>query len=122
MSENCLFCQIVKGDIPARKAYEDNDFLAFYDIKPAAPVHLLLIPKRHIASMQEIGPEDAEWLGRMMALTPKLAHDHGCHPGPDGGFRLVINTGTHGGQEIAHLHIHIIGGPRPWKSSAAPAA
>lgn len=122
MSHDCLFCKIAKGDIPARKAYEDDEFLAFHDINPAAPVHLLLIPKRHVESMQDIGPADAEWLGRMMALVPKIADDNGCRPGPEGGFRLLANTGIDGGQEIAHLHFHIIGGPRPWDRRAAPAA
>jgi len=122
MSESCLFCKIVNGDIPARKTYEDDEFLAFHDINPAAPVHLLLIPKRHIVSLQDVGQKDAGWLGRMMALAPQLASDNGCRPGPSGGFRLLVNTGVDGGQEIDHLHFHIIGGPRPWKSSAAPAA
>ena len=122
MSHDCLFCKIAKGDIPARKAYEDDEFLAFHDINPAAPVHLLLIPKRHVESMQDIGPADAEWLGRMMALVPKIADDNGCRSGPEGGFRLLANTGIDGGQEIAHLHFHIIGGPRPWDRRAAPAA
>src|SRR3546814_4829555 len=72
--------------------------------------------------MQEISQKDAPWLGRMMALVPELARNNGCRPGPQGGFRLLTNTGIDGGQEIAHLHFNLIGGPRPWKSSAAPAA
>ncbi|NLY27575.1 MAG: histidine triad nucleotide-binding protein [Alcaligenaceae bacterium] len=122
MSENCLFCKIVAGDIPAKKVYEDAEFVAFHDINPAAPVHLLLVPKHHVTSLQDITPEDAGWLGRMMALAPKLAAENGCNPGPDGGFRLVINSGAEGGQEIGHLHCHILGGPRPWQKRAAPAA
>lgn len=122
MSDNCLFCKIAKGEIPSKKAYEDEDFFAFHDINPAAPVHLLVIPKHHIVSMQDVQAGDAEWLGRMMTLVPKLAHENGCTPGPEGGFRLVVNTGTEGGQEIAHLHFHIIGGQRPWNKRAAPAA
>ena len=122
MSENCLFCKIVAGDIPAKKVYEDAEFMAFHDINPAAPVHLLLVPKHHVTSLQDITPEDAGWLGRMMALAPKLAAENGCNPGPDGGFRLVINSGAEGGQEIGHLHCHILGGPRPWQKRAAPAA
>src|SRR3546814_9444809 len=66
--------------------------------------------------MQDVQPQDAPWLGRMMTLAPRLAQENGCTPGPDGGFRLVVNTGIEGGQEIAHLHFHIIGGPRPWRS------
>jgi len=122
MHENCLFCKIAQGDIPAKKAYEDEDFFVFHDINPAAPVHLLVIPKQHIVSMQAVQPDDAQWLGRMMALAPKLAQENGCTPGHEGGFRLVINTGIEGGQEIDHLHMHIIGGPRPWDKRAAPAA
>ncbi len=122
MSDNCIFCRIVKGEIPSRKAYEDEDFLAFHDIQPAAPVHLLLIPKRHVVSMQDIRPEDAGWLGRMLALAPRIAQENGCRPGPQGGFRLVANSGTDGGQEVDHLHFHILGGPRPWDKRAAPAA
>src|SRR3546814_5673227 len=71
MSDNCLFCKIAKGEIPSKKAYEDDDFFAFHDINPAAPVHLLLIPKRHIVSMQDVQPQDAPWLGRMMTLAPR---------------------------------------------------
>ena len=119
MSDNCLFCKIAKGEIPSKKAYEDEEFFAFHDINPAAPVHLLLIPKRHVVSMQDIGPQDAQWLGRMMALVPRIALESGCLPGPDGGFRVVVNSGAHGGQEVGHLHLHILGGPRPWTARAA---
>lgn len=122
MSDNCLFCKIARGEIPSKKVYEDEEFFAFHDINPAAPVHLLLIPKHHVVSLHEVAPEDAGWLGRMLTLAPKLADENGCTPGPDGGFRVVANTGTEGGQEIAHLHLHIIGGPRPWAKRAAPAA
>jgi histidine triad (HIT) family protein len=122
VSDNCLFCKIAKGQIPSTKVYEDNDFFAFNDINPAAPVHLLLIPKRHIGSMLDIQADDAPWLGRMMALVPQLAAQNGCRPGPDGGFRVVVNNGVDGGQEVEHLHFHIIGGPRPWDRRAAPAA
>ncbi|MYN12396.1 HIT domain-containing protein [Pusillimonas sp. TS35] len=122
MSDNCLFCKIVNGEIPSKKVYEDDDFVVFHDINPAAPVHLLMVPRHHVASMQDITEQDAGWLGKMMTLAPRLAHDNGCTPGPEGGFRLVINTGTEGGQEVAHLHMHIIGGHRPWDKRAAPAA
>ena len=122
MSENNIFARIIRGEIPARKVYEDDEFLAFHDINPAAPVHLLLIPKRHIVSLQDIKPEDAEWLGRLMALIPRLAQENGCRPGPEGGFRVVTNSGADGGQEVPHLHFHIIGGQRPWKGRMAPTA
>jgi histidine triad (HIT) family protein len=119
MSEACLFCKIAKGDIPAKLVYQDAEFVAFEDIHPAAPIHLLLVPRHHVVSLQEIGPADSEWLGRMMALVPKLALENGCHPGSDGGFRFIANSGAHGGQEIGHLHFHILGGPRPWSGQTA---
>lgn len=119
MSENCIFCKIAEGSIPSRKVYEDDEFLAFHDISPAAPVHLLLIPRKHVASLQDVTSEDSQWLGRMVTLASRLAADNGCKPGPDGGFRLVANAGVHGGQEVPHLHFHILGGERPWGRMAA---
>ena len=111
---NCIFCKIVQGARPSRKVYEDDEILAFHDIHPWAPVHFLLVPKRHVESMAHVGADDAPLLGRMMALVPKLAQQEGCRPYPEGGFRLVTNTGADGGQEVPHLHFHVIGGPRPW--------
>ncbi len=111
---NCLFCKIVAKQIPSRIVHEDDDFYAFHDIHPWAPVHFLVVPKQHIASMAQIGAEQAALMGRMMALIPKLAEQEGCNPYPDGGFRVVTNTGTEGGQEVHHLHFHVMGGPRPW--------
>lgn len=111
---NCLFCKIVAKQIPSRTVYEDSDFYAFHDIHPWAPVHFLVIPKLHIASMAQITPEHAGLMGRVMALIPQLAQQEGCNPYPDGGFRVVTNTGTEGGQEVHHLHFHVMGGPRPW--------
>lgn len=122
MSHDCLFCKIARHEIPARIVHEDDDFLAFHDINPAAPVHLLLMPRHHVASLAAIGSADDAWLARMLQLVPKLAFANGCNPLPDGGFRLVVNTGTEGGQEIDHLHFHIMGGARPWSKRAAPAA
>lgn len=112
---NCLFCKIVEGKIPSTKVYEDEELFAFNDIHPWAPVHFLLVPKRHIASMAQVGPEQAGLLGRMMVLAPQLALQAGCQPYPEGGFRIVVNTGEQGGQEVHHLHMHVIGGPRPWR-------
>jgi histidine triad (HIT) family protein len=112
--ENCLFCKIAAGVIPSRKVYEDDQLLAFHDINPWAPVHFLMIPKQHIASMAQVTPEHEALLGRMMMLAPKLALEQGCRPYPEGGFRILTNTGTEGGQEIHHLHLHVMGGPRPW--------
>jgi histidine triad (HIT) family protein len=107
---NCIFCKIVAGQIPARKVHEDDELLAFHDIHPWAPVHVLIIPKRHIVSMADVTDADAGLLGRMMALSPKLMRDLGV----TNGYRHVINTGADGRQEVMHLHLHVMGGPRPW--------
>lgn len=109
--EDCLFCRIARGDIPSRKVYEDDDVLAFRDIHPKAPVHFLIIPKKHITSLAEAEPEDTPLLGKMLSLTRTLALQEGCR----NGFRVIINTGRDGGQEVGHLHIHVLGGPQPWK-------
>lgn len=122
MSQNCLFCKIVEGSIPSTKVYEDDEFIAFKDINPIAPVHILVVPKHHVISMQDVTLDDAPWLGKMMSLVPKIAADNGCRAGPEGGYRIIINSGKDGGQEIDHLHLHIIGGPRPWKITATAVA
>lgn len=111
---SCIFCRIARGEIPSRKVYEDEEIFAFHDINPSAPVHFLMIPKKHIPSLARVAVEDAALLGRMMVLAPKLALEQGCNPYPDGGFRVMVNTGTEGGQEVHHLHLHVKGGPRPW--------
>ena len=111
---NCLFCKIIAGQIPSKKVYEDEELFAFNDIHPWAPVHFLLVPKQHIPSMAQLAPEHADLMGRMMVLAPQLAEQQGCRPYPQGGFRVVANTGDDGGQEVHHLHFHVIGGPRPW--------
>jgi len=107
---NCVFCKIAAGQIPANKVHEDDELLVFHDIHPWAPVHVLVIPKRHVASLAEVGPEHEALLGRMMALAPRLMRDLGVK----NGFRVVVNTGPDGGQEVYHLHMHVMGGPRPW--------
>ena len=107
---NCLFCKIIGGQIPATKAYEDDELLVFHDIHPWAPVHVLVIPKTHIATLSDVGPEHDALLGRMLALAPRLMRELGVN----NGFRTIINTGHDGGQEVYHLHMHVIGGPRPW--------
>lgn len=107
--EDCIFCRIVGGEIPAKKAYEDDDVLAFHDIQPLAPLHLLVIPKRHIATLADAGGEDEQLLGKMLALTGRLARENGS---PDG-YRIIINTGRIGRQDVKHVHIHIVGGPTP---------
>ena len=111
---DCIFCKIIAKQIPSKAVFEDEDIFAFNDINPWAPVHFLVVPKRHIPSMAQVTPDDAALLGRMMALIPQLAREQGCNPYPDGGFRVVANTGRDGGQEVAHLHFHVMGGPRPW--------
>ncbi|MBP7665318.1 MAG: histidine triad nucleotide-binding protein [Burkholderiaceae bacterium] len=107
---HCIFCKIVAGQIPSKKVHEDDELLAFHDINPWAPVHILIIPKQHIVSMADIGDEHARLLGRMMALSPRLMRDLGV----TNGYRHVINTGRDGHQEVMHLHLHVMGGPRPW--------
>jgi histidine triad (HIT) family protein len=104
--KNCVFCRIVRGEIPAKKAYEDELVLAFHDIHPVAPVHVLLIPKAHVASLAECGPDHQAVLGRMLAIAPRLARELGATDG----FRTLINTGRDGRQEVYHLHMHVIGG------------
>ncbi|MYZ51741.1 histidine triad nucleotide-binding protein [Malikia spinosa] len=113
-SPDCIFCKIVAGQIPSRKVYEDDELYAFHDIKPWAPVHFLVIPKLHIPSMAQLEAGHAALLGKMMVLAPQLALEQGCNPYPAGGFRVIANTGDEGGQEVHHLHLHVIGGPRPW--------
>jgi histidine triad (HIT) family protein len=112
---NCLFCKISQGAIPSQKVYEDEEIYAFKDINPAAPIHFLMIPKKHIPMLESVEVADAPLLGRMMELAPRLAKEQGCRTGKDGGFRLVVNNGADGGQEVYHLHLHVMGGPRPWK-------
>lgn len=106
MADDCIFCKIVRGEIPCRKVYEDDELFAFHDIHPAAPVHFMVIPKLHVASLMETDDSHAALLGRIMAMAPRLAKEQGL----DNGFRTIINTGEGGGQEVYHLHIHVIGG------------
>jgi len=113
--DNCLFCKIAAGDVPSKKVYEDDEFYAFHDIRPAAPVHVLVIPRQHIESLSHCSAPEAPLLGRMMTLLPRLAAQLGVgYTGDNTGFRTVINTGPGGGQEVYHLHAHILGGPGPW--------
>ena len=110
----CLFCKIVSGKIPSKVVYQDNEIFVFHDINPWAPVHFLMLPKLHIPSMAHVSAQHTALLGRMMILAPQLALQEGCNPYPDGGFRILSNTGAEGRQEVHHLHIHVMGGPRPW--------
>lgn len=111
---DCLFCKIVAGQIPSKLVYQDDELYAFHDIHPWAPVHFLIIPKIHIPSMALLTDAHAALMGRMMTLVPKLALQEGCNPYPAGGFRMLCNTGAEGAQEVHHLHVHVMGGPRPW--------
>ncbi len=106
MVDDCIFCRIVRKEIPASIIHEDEDTVAFLDIHPVAPIHFLLIPKLHIDALSDIDSRHQALMGKMMCLIPKLAIAQGCKDG----FRTIINTGRIGGQEVAHLHIHIISG------------
>ena len=106
MSENCIFCKIVRGEIPSRKVYEDDEVLAFHDINPLAPVHFMMVPKEHIPSMAELTDAHQRLMGKIITLAPRLAKEQGC----SAGFRTIVNTGKHGRQDVYHLHVHIIGG------------
>ncbi|MGE5117257.1 MAG: histidine triad nucleotide-binding protein [Betaproteobacteria bacterium] len=108
---NCIFCKIAAGQIPSKKAYEDAELIAFHDINPWAPVHVLIVPKEHIATLADVTPAHDGLLGRMLGLAPRLMRELGV----SNGFRTIVNTGADGGQEVWHLHMHVIGGPRPWK-------
>jgi histidine triad (HIT) family protein len=106
---NCIFCKIVRGEIPSRKVYEDDDVFAFHDIHPQAPVHLLMIPKEHVASLSDAQETHARALGRMLVLAGRLAAQEGA----DDGFRLIVNTGRVGRQEVMHVHAHVLAGKEP---------
>ena len=106
---NCIFCRIVEGSIPSSRLHEDEDVLAFHDVRPQAPVHFLLIPKEHVATLYDAGMAQHRALGKMLVLAGDLARKAGA---PDG-FRCIINTGRVGHQEVYHVHMHVIGGPDP---------
>lgn len=106
MSADCIFCKIVAGEIPCRKVYEDSDVIAFHDINPAAPVHFMIVPKEHIVSLADAHARHEMLLGRILLLAPILAREQGL----EDGFKTIINTGRGGGQEVMHLHVHVLGG------------
>ncbi len=103
----CLFCEIAAGNIPSKKAYEDEQVVAFYDIAPQAPVHILIIPRRHIESAQTLTDGDNELLCHMFAVARKIAAEVGV---AENGYRLITNVGRDAGQSVPHLHLHLIGG------------
>ena len=104
---DCIFCKIIKGEIPSKKLFEDDEFLAFADINPQAPVHFLVIPKKHIENIMETDDVDTALTGRLLFRAQKLAKENGC---AENGARFVINCKSHGGQTVNHLHLHVLGG------------
>jgi histidine triad (HIT) family protein len=107
MSADCLFCKIIAGDIPSNKVYSDEHVYAFHDINPAAPTHVLVIPKKHLSAVNDGGAGNEVLLGKLLLAANIIAADLGLE---HDGFRYVINTGTDGGQTVFHLHLHILGG------------
>lgn len=103
---DCIFCKIVDGEIPTNKLYEDDQILAFSDMSPQAPVHFLVVPKKHIQSLDQATGEDQDLLGHILLKIPQIAKEQGI----ENGYRVVINTGEEGGQTVEHLHFHILGG------------
>lgn len=109
---NCIFCKIVDGQIPATKVYEDDLSFAFRDINPQAPTHILLIPKRHVVSLNEISEVDRSLLGHLLMVSGQIAKQEKIN---DNGFRVVINSGADAGQSVFHIHLHVMGGrPMAW--------
>ncbi len=107
--EDCIFCKIIKGEIPSNKVYEDEEILAFHDINPATPIHILVVPKKHIESLVHLEKEDEVLVGKIYGVINKIAEEQGFK---DEGFRVIVNCGENGGQEVMHLHFHILAGKR----------
>lgn len=107
MATDCLFCKIVAGEIPSTEIYSDDDVYAFRDINPAAPSHILVIPKKHLRDVKSASAEDEALMGKLLLRANHIAQSQGLD---EDGFRYVINTGDHGGQTVFHLHLHILGG------------
>lgn len=105
--EDCIFCKIIKGEIPSEKVYEDDDVLAFKDIQPAAPIHILVIPKKHITNLMEVQKEDSQLMGRIVEVMQKIAKQLEID---EKGFRIISNCGPDSGQEVMHLHFHLLAG------------
>lgn len=105
--EECLFCKIIKGEIPCKKVYEDEEILAFHDINPAAPIHILVIPKKHITSLAHLKEEDEKIVGRIYTVINEIAEKNQFK---EDGYRVIVNCGKNGGQEVMHLHFHILAG------------
>ena len=107
--EDCLFCKIIKGEIPSTKVYEDDEILAFNDINPAAPIHILVIPKKHIESLAHMQKEDEAIVGKIYGVINKIAEEKGFK---DNGYRVIVNCGKDAGQEVMHLHFHVLAGAK----------
>lgn len=107
MTSQCLFCRIAAGEIPSNKVYSDEDVYAFQDINPAAPQHILVIPRKHLSSLNDAGVDDQALMGKLLLTARDIAHTLGFS---DDGYRTVINTGDHGGQTVFHIHVHVLGG------------
>ncbi len=105
--EDCLFCKIIKGEIPSEKVYEDEEILAFKDIQPAAPIHILVVPKKHIISLAYIEKEDEIIIGKIYSVINKIAKENRFK---ENGYRVIVNCGKDGGQEVMHLHYHLLAG------------
>lgn len=111
--DDCIFCKIIKGEIPSKKVYEDEHVVSFHDISPIAPVHILTIPKKHISSLMDIKEEDKDLIGHIHLALQKVAREMGVEKE---GFRVISNTGEHGQQTVFHIHYHLIGGRQlEWK-------
>lgn len=106
-TQDCLFCGIVEGRIPTKLVREDEDTVAFQDINPQAPVHMLVIPRKHLGSLDEAGTDDRALLGNLLSAAQDVARQAGI---AESGYRTVINTGEEGGQSVGHLHVHVLGG------------
>lgn len=104
---SCIFCRVAAGEVPSNKLYEDDDIVAFSDISPQAPTHVLVIPKRHIPSIADITQDDADLVGRLFLVGNEIARSQGI---AEGGYRLVINSGPNAGQAVDHIHLHVLGG------------
>lgn len=107
--ENCLFCKIVSGDVPSQKVYEDEEILAFNDINPIAPIHILVIPKKHITSLAHMQNGDEELVGKIYKVINVIAKEKGFK---EDGYRVIVNCGENGGQEVMHLHFHVLAGTK----------
>ena len=105
--EDCIFCKIIKGEIPSNKVYEDDEVLAFHDINPAAPIHILVIPKKHISMLTQLKEEDEKLIGKIYTTINKIAEKEGFK---GAGYRVIANCGKNSGQEVMHIHFHILGG------------